>query len=736
MIAVNATAYLVIRYTKNMYESESELKLDVKTDATELGITTSLEDQNMNIVSGEIEIIKSKLFLNHVLDSADLEISLFSVGRVLDDELFSQGPATFKALNKNHLLYNTPIRFEEIDPERFTLQPADGREITGRYGEQLEVNDLSLVVTRDPGYVRGQEIGYFFVINSRDALLDYLSRSLVAEPLNYNANTIRLSFKDNNPFKAQYVLNKIDTVYLQYSNEQKNLANKQKIDWLTAELDRIEKRMEGYEDYFENFTLENKTNDLDLDLKQTIGAMNSVDSQRYDLSRSIHDLENLVVAVNNGSPAFSSSLRRTLPATVIANIEDLQRLQLGMEKLKLSYHEITFAYRQKEKEIEALKAKTMTQLNDIKAEWGKKFNELNRRKASLEHDFASLPDKNTEFTKNQRYYKLYEEFYLTLMQSKSEFEIAQAGSTPDFKILSPATLTLIPISPHKLMIFGIGAVASLVLSILLLAVLYLANNRITGLYELDRIATAPLLGTVPLSKHLNGGLHVMEHPRSMVTESIRTLRTNLDFFRAKGDKKVIAVSSTVSGEGKSFVAMNLGGVMALSRKKVVLVDLDMRKAKTGQALGFADTDKGVSTILIRKNTWLECVTTTPVENFDFIPSGPHPPNPSELLLNDDFSKLIADLREHYDFVLLDTPPVGLVTDGIIAMKHSDISIYVFRANYSKREFLQNLQRIVNVNRFENITTLFNAVPSPGKTYGYGYYEEKGTPRKLRPFFKA
>lgn len=248
---------------------------------------------------------------------------------------------------------------------------------------------------------------------------------------------------------------------------------------------------------------------------------------------------------------------------------------------------------------------------------------------------------------------------------------------------------------------------------------------------------APVLGAVPMSRYLNGqGLHILDHPKSMVSESIRTLRTNLDFFNLSTAKKVIAISSTVSGEGKSFIAMNLGAVMALSRKKVVLVDLDMRKAKVNLPFKSPDLSKGVSTILIRKNTWQDSIMNTALENLDYLPSGPHPPNPSELLMNDEFSDLLLDLKKHYDIIILDTPPVGLVTDGIMAMKRADVSLYVFRANYSKKEFLHNLQRIININKFSNITTLLNAVAAPGKTYGYGYYEDSSKSATLKSFFKS
>jgi tyrosine-protein kinase Etk/Wzc len=218
---------------------------------------------------------------------------------------------------------------------------------------------------------------------------------------------------------------------------------------------------------------------------------------------------------------------------------------------------------------------------------------------------------------------------------------------------------------------------------------------------------------------------------------MRTLRTNLDFFSTPSRQKVVAISSTVSGEGKSFIAMNLGGVIALSRKKVLLIDLDMRKAKGAKPKMSVDETKGVSTVLIKKHKWSDCIIQTPIENFHFIPAGPNPPNPSELLSNGEFTDLIKDLKQSYDFIILDTPPVGLVTDGIMAMRQADISIYVFRANYSKREFLSNLQRITTLNKFSHITTILNAVPvGVQKTYGYGYYEENGRVARSRSTVEA
>ncbi len=726
-ILINSVAYLSIRYTKKLYQSESELKLDIKKNASELGIKSVVEDQNINVVSGEIEIIKSKLFLSHVIDSAKLDVSYYSIGRLLNDELYTNAPflITHNVVTDTRFL-NTPIYLDEKDQSNFTLTIGDqGREVTGSYNKSIFIDGLNLIIDRNDNFTKGTEIGYFFILNSHNALLDYLASRLEVEPINFSANTIRISFKDNNPVKANAILNKIDTIYLQYSNEQKNLANKQKIDWVSNELAHIEKRMEDFENYFEDFTLQNKTNDLDGDLKSTVATINRIDSQRYEMTRRVKDVNSLVDGINQGNFFISLSQRQFLPASLTKNLEVLEQLYLDQEKLKLSYSEVTFAFREKQKTIETIQDKTLAQLIELKADVIQKLKELNQRKVQLENTFATLPDKSTQFSKNLRFYKLYEQFYLSLMQSKSEFEIAQAGSIPDFKILSPATMPYQPISPDKLMIAGIGFVASILVILFFIGTLYLLNNKITSITELEKVSSVPVLGIVPSSRYPDEtGLHILDHPKSMVSEAIRTLRTNLDFFNIDSTQKVIAISSTVSGEGKSFIAMNLGGVMALSRKKVILLDLDMRKPKVNLPTSIEDKSKGVSTILIRKNSWQECITKTKQDTFDYIASGPHPPNPSELLLNGEFEGLLNDLKKNYDYIILDTPPVGLVTDGIMAMRRADLSIYIFRANYSKKDFLNNLQRIININKFSKITTLLNSLPSTGEnSYGYGYYEE-------------
>jgi tyrosine-protein kinase Etk/Wzc len=737
VLVTNATAYFYLRYTKDLYESVSEIKLDVKQDATELGMRELVpERQNVNLITAEIETIKSKLFLSSVIDSLDLYVSYFSIGKILNTELHTSTPFVVTHQVRNQSYFDVLFLIEPVSTTDYTLRvPAYSKAYKGRFNEPLTTSDFSLTISRKESTGFEPDNQYSFVINSRKTLLDYILSNLTVEPLNVNANTIRVSFRDSNPYKAQDLVNGIDSLYLLYSNNQKNLANLQKITWLNNELSQIEQQMGKFEDYFENFTLKNKTSNLNDDLKRTIYVINRIDSQRFEINRRINEANRLIDGLAGNEFYVSTSQRSIFPDYINKNIERLQEYYLDMDKMKLSYSETTFAFKQKEAEIESIRKKVFAELSEMKSDLLKKLQELTKSKTSLENEFASMPDKNTQFSKNARYYKLYEELYLTLMQRKSEFEIARAGSTPDFKILSTADLPSKPIAPQRLLIYGIGFVAGIVLSFVFVGILYLANDKITNVYEVEHYAGVPLLGVVPAFKGADpSGVFIINYPKSMVSEAIRTLRTNLDFFSPNSSNKIIAISSTVSGEGKSFLAMNLGGIVALSRKKVVLIDLDMRKPKSNQTANGSDSNKGVSTILIRKNSWQDCVINTTIENFDFIPSGPHPPNPSELLLNSEFKVMLDGLKEKYDFIILDTPPVGLVTDGIIAMKHAAVSVYVFRANYSRKDFIQNLQRIVRINKFNNITAVVNAVPATSeKAYGYGYYEDQ-KPNRLTSIF--
>lgn len=730
IILTSLTAYLYIRWTKPLYESESELKLDVKSDASELGLAGLTENKNLNVISGEIELIKSKLFFNKVIETVDLDVSYYTAGKVLNDEKFKTSPFIIDYTLKNSSLFDRQIFVNIIDNTTYTINFVDDDSKNARkykFGEPVSTPDIEFVIYLTEYYVPQGDRNFFFIINSDRAQINYLSKNLTVEPLNLNANTIRIAFKDHNPLKARDLINAIDTLYLNYSEEEKNLENKQKIGWLNKELKQIETQLEGYEDYFENFTITNRTNDLDEDLRKTIIAINELDSQRYLLTKKVEAAENMQADIRSEDLNMLNYSPDVYPKYIAEMLNELTQLLSERDRLRLSYTESTYAFKKIDQEIQNLKNNIQAQLKTLMERYTSEIQDLVIKKRKLEDSFVELPGKSTEYNKNQRFFKLYEEFYLSLMQSKAQFQIAEAGTTTDFKILSSATLPQEPISPNALIIHGIGLVAGFFLSFIFVSIRYLMHNKISTIHEIERLTNAPILGSIPNTTEKIGmtQLVIDKKPKSAVSEALRSIRTNIEFMVPGAKDRVISVTSTIGGEGKTFVAVNLGAIMALSKKKVLLLDLDMRKPRVHMAFQDKYSEKGVSTILINKHTISECIQHTTVANLDYIPAGPTPPNPSELLLNGEFDSLINKLKFDYDVIILDTPPVGLVTDGILAMKKVDLAIYIVRSHYSRKIFLNTLNRLISVNQFKNLAVILNATSNIGANgYGYGYYEDK------------
>ncbi len=744
LIITISIASIAIRYTKPLYESSSVIQIDVKSEAKVLGFRSF--DDDINNLAREIEIIKSRLFLNKVAEALNFEISYYQYGDILFEERYNTAPFQVLPVYLSSSLLNQPIDLEILNSQSFELKYSDGQNQvinTFQFNDTISTSAMKMVVSLTNSYDPDIDNRYFFTVNTNESIISYINKNLTVEPLDFKAKTIAVTFKDYHRQKARDIVNAVDTLYLYYTQLEKNKANKQKIDFLNEQLSQTEDKLTELENYFENFTIDNKTTNLDANLSKTIVLLEDLDSQKFVIQRQLKTFNSIydrIVAEDDFdiNPAdisfFSNDIRQ--------EIERLDQLFQDKEILLSSYNENTLAYQKKMQEISYLKERVLKYIEASKEKIYQNLDALNKRRQQLESEFVELPSKRTEYSKTQRYYGLYEEFYLTLMKNKAEFELAQAGTVTDYRILSSASSPSQPISPNKLIYNGIGIISGLILSFLFIGIRYLLHNKITNQHELEKNSNAFVLGTVPYYPFTNGDdsrFVVSKYLKSSISEAFRTIRTNLEFLNGHHDKTIISITSTVSGEGKTFIATNLGGIISLLNNKVILIDLDMRKPRFQEVFNYADSSKGLSTILINKHAIDDCIQKTELENLDFIPAGPIPPNPSELILGGAFTNLIDSLKKSYDVIIIDTPPVGLVTDGIHALKISSIPIYVFRADFSKKAFLKNVDRLVKVNKLKNLSLILNSAKNTSANnygYGKGYYEETkpSAKRKLKGIF--
>lgn len=731
-------AYIYIRYTKEMFQSTSVLQLDEKREASLLGINT-IDDGFINI-SKEIELIKSKLFISKVAEELGFDVEYYQYGDILFEERYKNAPFMVWAGRVNSHLYNKVLDVEILSHSQYRLSYSFGDRIFNKmyhFNDTIRTDEFELCISLEEPFSTEKDSEFFFVIHSRNALVEYIKDNLTVEPLDFNAKTITISFKDHNKYKARDILYAIDTLYIYYTKQQKNLATQQKISFLNEQLEQTEKKLNNLEKYFESFTISNKTIDLDANISQTIVLLNEIDSQQFSINQRLIAMEKVMDDLYERGEIMINPADGVLFSQEIH--DDLKRYEEVYEACQVllsSYNENTHAYKKKVSELQYLKERIISYLESTIANLKANLNRLKTQKKRLETEFVKLPSKQTEFTKTQRFYSLYEEFYLSLMKSKAEFELAQAGTVTDYFILSPASLPTTPLSPNKPIIYGIGVMAGLFISFFVIGFSYILDSKITGLNELEKLTDIPVLGTIPFfkwEKKYDTRLIVDKIPKSEISESFRNVRTNLEFLNSTSNKKIITITSTTSGEGKTFIAVNLGGIISYLENKVIILDLDMRKPKLQKVFYNAETERGVSTILINKHDVESCILKTKLPNLDYISSGPVPPNPSELILSKHFNEMLDKLKVMYDVIILDTPPVGLVTDGIRALQKASIPIYILRSDFSKKSYLVAINRIIKTQKLKNLSFILNATKETGKNiYGdahhgkHGYYVENET----------
>ncbi len=726
-------AYLYVRYTKPLYKSESIIKLEFASEANVLGLADAVNTQELNEISGEIELIKSKLFFSRVVDMADLGVSYHLYGRYLTDERYKNSPFVVSHKILNDRYYDYPFDVEiESGEEFFLVYDKDGEDVRNkhRFGEEIRTPDFNFLIEKTDFFQDDLTRDFYFTVNSKEALINYLQSNVEVVPENLNAKTIKVSLADYNRYKARDLVNLIDVLYLQYTKEVKNQALELKIKFLDEQIEKTEAKLQEYENYFEEFTIENRTTDLNSDLKRTIEQLALLDSQRFSLKRRIIEVEALQDQISSVqsvsvSPISIEQLPQALGEALDEYIEFSQERELKLS----SYNETSYIVQQIDLKMNKSKGNLTTLLTGYRETLDDRLSLMESQRSALESSLSQLPSMRTEFGKNNRVYSLEEEFMLSLQQSKIELEITRAGTVTDFVILSPASLPSIPIKPQKLLIIAAATVIGIVISIVFLLIRYLAHNKVAGIKELERLVDVPVLGAIPKYNHHDlevTALVVKKDSKSSLSEALRTLRTNMDFIDSTNGSKLVSVTSTVPGEGKTFVSANLGAIIAMTNQKVCVIDIDMRKPKVHLAFGGTTSQDGMSTLITGKSDLKSSIQKTEIDNLHFISAGPTPPNPSELLLQKEFDQLLEELKKQYDVIILDTPPVGLVTDARLAMVKSDVQLYVLRADYSKRSFSKVLNDLKATNQFKNMTVVLNGISNtPGYGYGYGYGNNYG-----------
>lgn len=770
VIIAIAGSFLYLRYTQPVYQTSAILQLSVEDQARRVLPTTSLQDDD---IAKKIELLRSSVFLHRALSKLPLETSYFTKGRFLNHELYRNAPFRVNARVKNPSIYGVPIYFDFPDEEHavvsYTINNKPQRrkllnvEETFSFPEldfEVEVNNFRAIAEQQSLFSRNS---HFIVLNNPETIVRKYSGDIKINVLSAAAKTIQITKSGHNAQKVSDIVNAISEEFNIYDLEKKAESANNILIFIEKQEELIFEKLSESEIELDSFRQEHKIDET------AANPMPVIQTRIQDLENQtlMIDLEKSIYNEIEESIRSEEEVDLYRLIAIMAGSEfkggisgPLNRLQsLLLEREQLLY-EVTPSSRQ----VDALNYQIGIQEKILIESISTLKSNLRAKKKELEGQIAHYEDmlksrvsnyNIIEYSRLQRVHSINERFYNQLVEKKAEYGIAKAGFVSQSMILERARTPGKPISPIPGNVYISSLMAAIFLGSGIILLKYLFYNEIPSLNDVVKHTNVPVLGVIPKYKSEipRSKLLVAKKPKSLIAESLRSIRTNLQFIDNEAGSKLVAVTSTISGEGKTFFAMNLAGILAFSDKRVIVIDLDMRKPKIH--LGFnVDNVKGVSTILSGIDQIDDCIQSSQVKNLDFITAGPVPPNPSELILNERMDQMVQTLKEKYDYVIIDNPPVGIVTDGMKSLLMAEYPIYILKANYSKRIFIQNVSRLFSENAISRLSIVLNGVDKKYSSYGYekghaygyyggygyGYYEDSepdnpnGTDR-IKGFFK-
>jgi capsular exopolysaccharide synthesis family protein len=441
--------------------------------------------------------------------------------------------------------------------------------------------------------------------------------------------------------------------------------------------------------------------------------LRSID-QMYEYLTSNSNSDNLAI-----SPAI---LAETSDNALSTSFNELFALQQKRTNLLFSNTPSSPLVREVDIQIANLKANMQGIVLNIRKTLVSKINSLSSQVGEYQAVLRQMPSTQRGLVNINRNVEIYSQIYKFLLETRAQTIIAKAGIVADKSVIEPAYHTGL-IRPLKAKTIILGAGSGLALALLVIFMKGVFLNYVQTKDDLKDVTDLPIIGVIGKNKETEDGyLIVDKFPQSQTTEAFRVIRTNLAYFAPKIQSKVVLVTSSVAGEGKTFCAVNTAIILAKAKKKVILLDLDLHKPKQANAFNLPN-DVGVTSYIVGKASLNEIVKDTNIENLQVILTGPRTPNASELILDPMMEELIDTLRKSYEYIIIDTPPVGLLSDALVIMKHADLTMYVLKAGYSKRDFVEIAHQIVEKNHVKHLTFVLNSVNSKNIPAGYGggYY---------------
>ena len=691
-------------------------------------------------IDNEIEVLRSKTIVKEVVEDLGLYISYADKDEFPSKNLYKTSPVQVSLTPQEADLLEKPMIVE------MTLQPQGSLDVNVKIGDdeyQKHFEKLPAVFPTDKG-----TLAFFLtpdsalsskrtseettdsektvrnitaVINKPLAVAKGYCGSMTIEPTSKTTSVAVISLRNSNVQRGKDFINKLLEMYNINTNNDKNEVAQKTAEFINERIGIISKELGSTEKDLESFKRGAGITDLTSDAQIALTGSAEYEKKRVENQTQINLLQDLQKYMQNEGYEVLPSNIGLQDLNLAAAINRYNDVLVERKRLLRTSTENNPTIINLDTSISAMKENVQVSLDRVlrglyitKADLDREANRYSRR-------ISEAPGQEREFVSIARQQEIKAGLYLMLLQKREENAITLAATANNAKIIDEAIADDAPVAPRSKITYLIALILGVGIPVGVIYLLELTKFKIEGRADVEKLTSAPIVGDIPLTDEKQGAIAVFENQNNLMSETFRNVRTNLQFMLGNG-KKVILVTSTVSGEGKSFISGNLAISLSLLGKKVVIVGLDIRKPGLNKVFNISKREQGITQYLANpEKNLMDLVQLSDVsKNLYILPGGTVPPNPTELLARDGLDKAIETLKKIFDYVILDTAPVGMVTDTLLIGRVADLSVYVCRADYTRKNEYTLINELIDGNKLPNLCTVINGLDLKKRKYGYYY----------------
>ena len=727
----------------NIYSSYAIIKVkpDIKNKSEDLinsTVTTKSKD-----VTEEIMLLKTFKINQKVLEKVNFNVLYFIEQQYKKIEIYKNIPITVKNItifdtqiigkmltiipNKRgfSLKYINPYS-EQLKHKLFKtkLFKLENNSTIYSYGEKVTTQYFTLTVNKKS--MINQPIHFIINGERREIFEKIIKPNLNINQLEKDTSLIKIAYQDTIPSRAKLYVDTLIENFINHSINNKNIKNNKTLKFILEELNTIKKELKESEQQLETYQVSKSIVKPSVQGSLFIKKLSNIEIELSENNLKKRLIVNLINFVQNNYnlDAIAPSLSKLGDQNTLQLITKLQDYQLEADELSLEYTDEHPRLKSIRRQTDNIRSKIEYNLKGLRTSIEYKNNSLIERKNSYENELKTLPSQERHLINIKRNYEVKSRMYEYLLKKEAENKIIQFATFSDYQIIDHAYNSNKPTKNKKSLILLLSMIGGFIFALILALLRNSFNQNIQNEQDVKKITSLPIYATIPFYKQKKYLLKVDSDARSPFAEGFRTLRTNLQFMKKDELAMTILITSTVASEGKTTISANLAKILEMAHYKVLLINLDIRKPTLHKFFSM-ENDIGVSNYLSGQYNLEDVIFKTEFGTLDVITSGPIPENPSELILSKRLPTLFEKLKKQYDYIIIDTAPIGIVTDTKNLMKYTDLNLILLKENFAKKEFVPVIEQMINQYQFTNIGLILNASKVKGGEYGYGYsYEYK------------